>query len=116
MKGRLNAVIWYLQRITGILLIIGLGIHFWVLHFANKTGEYLYEEVAKRLSQPEWKVFYIVFLIVVIYHAMVGVRMILNDFRLPASVKSLFGFILFVIGVALFIWGTNSLLAVRLPG
>lgn len=114
MKGRLNAVIWYMQRLTGVFLVIVLAVHFWVLHFANETGEYLYEEVARRLSYPGWKVFYVVFLGIVIYHAIVGVRMVVNDFRLPSSVRSLFSFVLLVLGVGLFIWGMQSLLAVRL--
>lgn len=113
MEGRVNSLIWYLQRFTGILLLIALGTHFWVLHFANKTGEYLYRDVAERLSMPGWKVFYVVFLIVAIYHAMVGLRMVIFDFRLPSPVRRLFSLGLFILGIALFVWGLNSLLAVK---
>jgi len=110
---KVNSLIWYLQRFTGILLLIGLGIHFWVLHFANKTGEYVYKDVAERLSNPLWKVFYIVFLAVVIYHAMVGLRMVIFDFRLPGFLRRIVSIGLLIAGVLLFIWGMNSLLAVR---
>ena len=113
MKGRFSSLIWYLQRFTGILLLIGLAVHFWVLHFANKTGEYIYKDVAERLSSPSWKAFYIVFLVVVIYHAMVGVRMVAFDFRLPSPIRKLFSLGLLIVGVALFVWGLNSLLAVK---
>lgn len=110
---RVNSLVWYLQRFSGIILLIGLAVHFWVLHFANKSGEYLYKDVAERLSNPSWKVFYIVFLVVVIYHAMVGLRMVVFDFRIPNSLKKLFSLGLVVLGVALFIWGMNSLLSVK---
>ncbi len=110
---RVNSLIWYLQRFSGIILLIGLGVHFWVLHFANKTGEYLYQDVAQRLSNPSWKAFYIVFLAVVIYHAMVGLRMVVFDFRLPNFLRKLFSIGILILGVALFIWGMNSLIAVK---
>jgi succinate dehydrogenase / fumarate reductase membrane anchor subunit len=110
---RVSSLIWYLQRFSGILLLIGLAVHFWVLHFANKTGEYIYKDVAERLSNPSWKAFYIVFLVVVIYHAMVGLRMVIFDFRIPNSLRRLVSIGLLIAGVILFLWGMNSLLSVK---
>jgi len=113
---RFNAIIWFLQRISGILLLIFLGIHFWVLHFTG-TGEYLYKDVAVRLTMPLWKGLYIVFLITVIYHAMTGIRMVVNDFNLPKAIQGLISIILVVGGIAIFGYGVDSLfsVSVQLP-
>ena len=112
MAVRANAIVWFIQRITGILLLFFLFTHFWVMHFTG-TGEFLYKDVAARLSNPFWKGFYIGFLICAIYHAFTGVRMIVLDFGFPRFLERLFSWALIIVGVALFIWGFSTILSVR---
>lgn len=78
-----NAVHWYLQRITGALLLVLLSAHFWVLHFMTapvRRGELTYEIVVARVSNPVWQVIDISFLLVALYHGLSGLRGIIFDY------------------------------------
>ncbi len=64
---------WLLQRVTGVLLIAGLILHFAVMHFSG-TQQITYAFVMKRLSDPWWKTFDIAFLLTAILHGFNGFR------------------------------------------
>jgi succinate dehydrogenase / fumarate reductase membrane anchor subunit len=64
---------WLFQRITGILLIAGLILHFAIMHFSGTQG-ITYGFVMKRLSNPWWKTFDIAFLLTAIFHGFNGFR------------------------------------------
>ncbi len=68
MKGTLQ---WFLQRLTGVLLFVGLIVHFYVMHYSG-AAPLSYESVTERLSNPYWKVFDIVFLVSILYHGLNG--------------------------------------------
>ena len=77
------AVHWYLQRITGALLVFLLIAHFWVEHFATDQllrGDLSYEAIRGRVTQPLWQAIDIAFLIVALYHGLSGLRNILLDY------------------------------------
>jgi succinate dehydrogenase hydrophobic anchor subunit len=62
---------WFLQRITGLLLIAGLIVHFTVMHFSG-SRQITHELVLRRISSPYWKAFDLAFLSSVIYHGFHG--------------------------------------------
>jgi succinate dehydrogenase / fumarate reductase membrane anchor subunit len=62
---------WLLQRITGLLLIAGLAVHFGVMHFSG-SRQISHEFVLRRISSPYWKAFDLAFLSSVIYHGFNG--------------------------------------------
>jgi succinate dehydrogenase / fumarate reductase membrane anchor subunit len=64
---------WLFQRITGLLLIAGLILHFTIMHFSG-SQEITYAFVVKRLSNPWWKTFDIAFLLTAIFHGFNGFR------------------------------------------
>jgi succinate dehydrogenase / fumarate reductase membrane anchor subunit len=64
---------WLFQRVTGMLLIAGLILHFAIMHFSG-TQEITYAFVMKRLSNPWWKTFDIAFLLTAIFHGFNGFR------------------------------------------
>ncbi len=77
------AVHWYLQRITGALLLLLLIAHFWVEHFASEEllrGGLSYEAIRARIAQPLWQGIDIAFLLVALYHGLSGVRNIVLDY------------------------------------
>ena len=74
---------WYLQRITGALLLILLAAHFWVEHFVSaplRRGELTYEVILARISNPYWQAIDITFLLVALYHGLNGLRSIILDY------------------------------------
>jgi succinate dehydrogenase hydrophobic membrane anchor protein len=70
---------WLLQRISAILLLIFMSIHIIVAHYPARDINF--NDVLTRLNYPGWKVFYILFLAVVLYHALNGVWVVISDFQ-----------------------------------
>lgn len=71
---------WLFQRISAIVLVVGLVVHFAVLHFMIERPVTM-EKVSLRLSSPGWILFDSILLIVCIYHALGGVYSVVLDFK-----------------------------------
>ena len=78
-----NVIGWYLQRITGALLIVLLTAHFWVEHFMSaelRRGDLSYQAILGRIANPVWQFIDIAFLLVALYHGLSGLRNIILDY------------------------------------
>lgn len=78
-----NVISWYLQRITGALLIVLLAAHFWVEHFMTaelRRGGLSYEAILGRIANPVWQFIDIAFLLVALFHGLNGLRNIVLDY------------------------------------
>ena len=78
-----NAIEWYLQRVTGALLLILLVAHFWVEHFMSaplRRGEITYALILSRVSNRHWQAVDIAFLMIALYHGLSGLRSIILDY------------------------------------
>ena len=113
MSGR--ALNWYMQRITGLALLILLILHFWVEHFTAsvRTGGLTFENVQQRFFHNPWFVTVdVLFLIVALYHGLNGVRNIIFDLgRLTPAYKVGVTLILFFIGLTIAYWGIGAFYA-----
>lgn len=76
-----GASAWFLQRLSGLVLVVLLLAHFAVLHGGD--GVVTYEKVASRLATPEWKTFDLLFLVLGIFHGMNGLLMVIRDYAAP---------------------------------
>ncbi|MFQ6618847.1 MAG: succinate dehydrogenase, hydrophobic membrane anchor protein, partial [Fidelibacterota bacterium] len=81
---------WLFQRITAIFLVIGLVVHFYVLHFVIE-GDITFEKVASRLSSPWWITFDLLLLAAVIYHGLNGVWGIILDYNPRVTARKWIG-------------------------
>lgn len=70
---------WIVQAITGLLLILLLGLHMIAHHFVVEGGLRNFEEVIDYVSNPVIFVLEVLFLIVVTPHAMLGLQSIVMD-------------------------------------
>lgn len=75
MKKVLEPVAWLLQVATGLLMIFLVTFHFLVTHIEKEALSF--EKVAERFSY--YKAFYVLLLLVVVFHAFNGLRAILLD-------------------------------------
>lgn len=96
---------WLWQAFTGLLLVILLSLHMIVQHFVVEGGLRTYQDVLRYLSSPFLVIVEIIFLAVVTYHAMLGVRAILFDLNLSRRAKTLTTRILTVLGLVMAAWG-----------
>ncbi|MDD5582400.1 MAG: succinate dehydrogenase, hydrophobic membrane anchor protein [Candidatus Marinimicrobia bacterium] len=100
---------WYLQRITAIILMIGLFVHFYVIHFTIDRP-ITFEKVQARLLSPGWLIFDSILLIAVIYHALRGFYNVICDYNPRESVKKIVSWCLTVLGIFLIIYGIYILI------
>lgn len=71
--------VWIIQAITGVLLIVLLGLHMIAHHFIVEGGLRTFQDVIDYISNPVIFVLELLFLIVVTPHAMLGLQGIVLD-------------------------------------
>jgi succinate dehydrogenase / fumarate reductase membrane anchor subunit len=107
-----SVIEWYLQRITGALLLVLLAAHFWVEHFMSaplRRGELTYELILERIRNPVWQFIDISFLLVALYHGLNGLRNILLDYsRIGRMAQQVSTVILVFAGVVWAYWGIEA--------
>jgi succinate dehydrogenase membrane anchor subunit len=96
---------WLWQVITGVGLVILLGLHIIAQHFIAKGGLRDFADVLAYMRNPIFLVLEVLFLVVVTAHAMLGVRAILLDFGLSARAEKRLSQALTVIGALTVIYG-----------
>lgn len=106
------ALWWYLQRVTGALLMILLIAHFWVEHFVSENlrrGDLTYDAIRVRISNPVWQAIDIAFLLIALVHGLSGARGIVMDYsRIGRSGARLTTAALCAIGAVWAWWGIEA--------
>lgn len=113
MKGELHSAgvwAWLMQRITGAVLLVFLGTHFWVLHYATAGEHIRLADVMHRLHSPFFMVVDSALLATALYHGLNGVRMIFFDFGFGRWVNKAFSAVLWIVGLGTLVYGTNTLI------
>lgn len=105
---------WFLQRISALFLVVGMFVHFWVLHYFIEKPV-TFDKVVERLTSPGWVIFDTLLLIAVIYHGLNGVWNVLTDYNPSPGLRRIYGWGLFLIGLATFIWGVITLIPFTTP-
>lgn len=95
---------WLLHRLTGIILIVGLLYHFFMMHF-TEADAYSYQAVMQRLSEPSWKIFNTVFLLSALYHGFYGLNGLVTEYIENNSLKRVLKFIIFIVPIGLAFFG-----------
>jgi succinate dehydrogenase hydrophobic membrane anchor protein len=101
---------WFLQRLTGILLVTAMAVHFIVTHFQSHTA-ITFEQVTSRLQTTTWQLFDISLLALVLYHGINGLWAIVLDFMPSATIKNVLGWGFSLFGLVAFVYGSWALMA-----
>jgi succinate dehydrogenase cytochrome b556 subunit len=100
---------WLLQRITAVLLLVGLATHLGATHLFA-IGDLSYDNIADRLGSSFFVVVDVVVLAAVVFHALNGFRMVVLDYWFSDKVQRIaFSVILWVIGLTAFVYGIWAL-------
>jgi succinate dehydrogenase cytochrome b556 subunit len=102
---------WLAQRLTAALILVLLGIHFWVLHFSVIGERITFERVGDRLASPWFIALDLALLATVLYHAFYGIRGIIIDMGLGPGARAGLTWSLVLAGVAGFALGFLVLVA-----
>ena len=90
---------WLWQDITGVALVLLLGLHLIANHFVAQGGLRNFADVVAYLRTPVILVLEVLFLIIVTSHAMLGIRAILIDLGLSNRTEKLVSQVLTVVGI-----------------
>ena len=104
-RERAGSWSWIFQAFSGALLLILLGLHMVAQHFIVKGGLRTYADVVTYISNPVLFVLEVMFLIVVTWHALLGVRAILFDLGLKPATERWVTVMLTAFGVAVVGYG-----------
>ena len=109
---------WFLQRLTGLLLIPAVLAHIWVTHYilgdsSLQAMEVSYSNVAERLSNPWWKLIDLSFLAIVLFHGLRGVWNVLDESVRRPWFRIVLYCVVVVLGAVLAILGTVTILPFR---
>jgi succinate dehydrogenase hydrophobic anchor subunit len=96
---------WYWQVLTGVALLLLLGLHFIANHFIATGGLRNFADVVSYLRNPIILVLEVFFLVVVVTHAMLGVRAIVMDFGISDRAEKRLSQVLTAIGVLTISYG-----------
>lgn len=102
---RENAWLWLVKIIAGLLIVILLAIHFVINHLVAPEGLLSYADVLSYYQVWFVPLMEIIFLMVVITHALVGVRSILLDLNLSARIMKGITWFLLLIGAVGSLYG-----------
>jgi succinate dehydrogenase / fumarate reductase membrane anchor subunit len=104
-----GAPAWWMQRITGLALVVLTVGHYILMHY-NPTSGHDYGETASRLASPWFKGVYLGFITIGMYHGLNGVWNIVRDYKMkPLVGMSIFG-ILVLAGIIFVGMGWNTIL------
>lgn len=96
---------WFWQSVTGVLLILLLGLHMIAHHFVAEGGIRDFRQVIEYLSNPLIIVTELAFLLSVTIHAMLGVRAILFDLGLSLRLERAVTYASVVVGIVTVLYG-----------
>jgi succinate dehydrogenase / fumarate reductase membrane anchor subunit len=104
-----GAPAWWMQRITGLALVILTVGHYILMHY-NPTSGHDYGETASRLVSPWFKGVYLGFITIGMYHGLNGIWNIVRDYKIKPMVgMTIFG-VLVVAGIIFVAVGWNTIL------
>jgi succinate dehydrogenase cytochrome b556 subunit len=104
-RERTSSWSWILQAFTGVMLVVLLGLHMVVQHFVVEGGLRRYQQVVEYISNPFVFLLEVAFLVVVTWHAMLGVRAIILDLGLQPKTERRWTAVLTVIGLGMITYG-----------
>ncbi|MGA3029415.1 MAG: hypothetical protein ABSE58_01585 [Candidatus Limnocylindrales bacterium] len=96
---------WMLQAVTGMLVLVLVTLHMIANHFVVKSGLRDFADVVAYLSNPVVVALEVLFLVVVTWHGLLGLRAVLFDFGFSRRTESWITRILWVVGVAIVAYG-----------
>ena len=104
-KRREGAFLWLFKIVAGLLIVVLLGVHFVVNHLVAPEGLLSYADVVRYYDNPIVPIMEIIFLVLVIAHALVGLRSILLDLHPSDRVLRAVDILFWIAGTAFSVYG-----------
>lgn len=105
--------LWLIQAFSGLLLVAILGMHMIVHHFVVEGGLRNFEQVMDYVGNPLVTLVEIVFVLVGVSHALLGMRSIFMDMRPGARALRAINWGLGIIGTIAIVYGVYLAVALN---
>ena len=107
---RRELAIWFLMRLTGLGLFVLVLTHYLILHVFHDPADQTADWIATfRWNSTFWRVFDWTMLMLVLFHAFMGMRIVISD-MLGGTARTVLLWILYAVAIALFLMGTQVVL------
>jgi len=114
--SRKELMVWYLMRVTAVALFVLALAHFSILHFIWDPSEQNADFITnQRWNQLFWRGFDWLLLMTVLFHGFLGVRTVILDYVHRPGLRTGSLWLLYVVGLMLFIMGTQVILTLPTP-
>jgi succinate dehydrogenase / fumarate reductase, membrane anchor subunit len=100
---------WFMQRISGIILVILLLGHYVLMHATPDNG-HTYQAVLERLRQPVWKAIDLSFITFGLWHGLNGTWNVFRDFQMKPFWSITILTLIVISGLAFWFLGINTIL------
>ena len=114
--GGFELAVWYLMRLTGLGLFVLALAHYLITHVvfdsAIQTAEWV---VTERWSSIAWRTLDWLMLSMVLFHAFLGVRIVLQDYA-SGGLRTVLTMGLYLLALLLFAMGTIVVVTLPIPG
>ena len=108
--------LWLLKIVTGVLVVLILGVHLVVNHLVSSEGLLSFEQVVIYLSNPWIALMEGTFLVLAVSHALRGVRSVFLDLHPSEPVVRVMDAVFSVVGVVAIVYGIWLLRAIQAHG
>ena len=104
--SRRELAIWFLMRLTGLGLFVLVLSHYLILHVFHDPADQTAQWIGQfRWNSTFWRVFDWTMLTLVLFHAFMGMRVVISD-TLGGAFRTVVLWALYVLAVVLFVMGT----------
>jgi succinate dehydrogenase hydrophobic anchor subunit len=107
--------IWYLMRLTGLGLFVTALAHYMITHFIYDPAIQDAEWVTARWGNIAWRTADWLMLTFVVFHAFMGVRIIIHDYT-TGGLRTLLTMVLYLLALVIYALGTMVLVTLPFPG
>jgi len=106
----------FFQAITGLFIIFFLGVHLFVAHINFGHPVAFFNSVLLQLKDPLWFAFFLIFVYVITYHGINGLKNLIDDTSISIKAKRRIGIILYIVYFITIIYGTIlTILVAQMP-
>jgi len=111
--GGIELYAWLFMRVSGIVLIIMVLIHFAIMHVITDIRDINFAFVAKRFATPFWISYDLAMLILALFHGLNGLRTIIDDYVSSRPWRVMWLSALYVVGLVFLVVGAVTLVTFR---
>lgn len=108
--------LWLFKIVTGVLVVIILGVHLVVNHLVSPEGLLTFQQVVVYLSNPWIALMEGTFLVLAVFHALLGIRSVFLDLHPSEGLIRGMDVVFSVVGVVAIVYGIWLLRAIQAHG